>query len=234
MWGIEDPRVVWLQELGKYAVIYTGFSPRGPAVSLALTEDFAEFERLGMVMLPDDKDAALLPRKIAGRWAMIHRPAPRSDYRHIWISFSPDLKHWGDHQVLLQAKRGPWWDAHKIGLSTPLIETPEGWLLLYHGAHETPGGCLYRMGMALLDLENPTKVLLRGVNWIFGPRTEYERTGEVPNVTFPCGYTVGDDGDTLNLYYGAADTTIALATGNLSEMLDWLKADSELDNIAFF
>ena len=226
MWGIEDPRVVWVPELEKYAVTYTCYSRRGPGVSLALTEDFHEFERLGNVMPPEDKDAALLPRRIEGRWAMIHRPVPASGRAHIWISFSPDLKHWGDHAVVVEAKRGAWWDAHKIGLSVPLIETAEGWLLMYHGVRTTPAGCLYRLGLALLDLENPARCVLRGTKWIFGPETDYERTGDVGDVVFPCGHTLDDDGDTLNLYYGAADTCIALATGSVREMLAWLKTDS--------
>jgi predicted GH43/DUF377 family glycosyl hydrolase len=148
---------------------------------------------------------------------------PASGQAHVWISFSPDLRHWGDHTIVLKAKRGPWWDANKIGLSPPPIETDEGWLMLYHGVRRTPAGCLYRHGLALLDRNDPTKCLLRGDNWIMGPETEYERTGDVGDVVFACGYTVGDDGDTLNLYYGAADTCIALATGSVRELLSWLK-----------
>jgi predicted GH43/DUF377 family glycosyl hydrolase len=220
-WGIEDPRVVWVPELGKYAITYTCYSHSGPGVSLALTEDFRKFERFGTVMPPEDKDAALLPRRFGGRWAMLHRPMPGSGRANVWISFSPDLKHWGDHTVVLRARRGPWWDARKIGLSPPLIETKDGWLMMYHGVRTTPAGCLYRVGLALLDLENPTKCLLRSNNWLFGPETEYERIGDVGDVVFPCGYTV--NGDTLNLYYGAADTSIALAQGSVSDMLDWLK-----------
>ncbi|MHC4064522.1 MAG: glycoside hydrolase family 130 protein [Planctomycetota bacterium] len=226
MWGIEDPRVVWVPELEKYAVTYTCYSLRGPGVSLALTEDFRTFERLGNVMPPEDKDATLLPRRIGGRWAMIHRPVPASGRAHIWLSYSPDLQHWGDHTVVVEAKRGAWWDANRIGLSVPLIETPQGWLLMYHGVRMTPAGCLYRLGLALLDLEDPTRCVQRGTKWIFGPEADYERTGDVGDVVFPCGHTVGDDGDTVNLYYGAADTCIALATGSVREMLDWLKGNS--------
>ncbi len=109
MWGIEDPRVVWLPELDKYAITYTCFSRRGPAVSLALTSDFVSFERLGNVIPPENKDAALLPRRIGNRWAMINRPVPASDGAHIWIAFSPDLTHWGDHTLILEARQGAWW-----------------------------------------------------------------------------------------------------------------------------
>ena len=122
----------------------------------------------------------------------------------------------------IEPKWQAWWDAHKVGLSPPPIETREGWLLMYHGVRITPAGCLYRLGLALLDLEDPTRCLLRSTKWIFGPERDYERLGDVGDVVFPCGCTIGDDGDTLNLYYGAADTSIALATGSVREMLDWL------------
>ncbi len=226
LWGIEDPRIVWAEELEAYAVTYTCYSQLGPGVSLALTKDFRSFKRLGNIMQPDDKDAALLPRRIGGRWAMIHRPVPRVGRANIWLSYSPDLKHWGEHTMVLKARRGSWWDAKKIGLSPPLIETQEGWLMMYHGVRMTPAGCLYRLGLALLDLEDPRKCLLRSNKWIMGPEAEYERTGDVGDVVFPCGYTLADDGDTLNLYYGAADTAIALATGSVREMLGWLKNNS--------
>jgi predicted GH43/DUF377 family glycosyl hydrolase len=225
-WGIEDPRVVYLPELKKYSVAYTCYSQPGPGVSLALTEDFRTFDRIGCVMTPEDKDAALFPCRFDGRWAMLHRPMSAAQKGNIWISFSPDLRHWGDHALLLAAKRGPWWDARKIGLSPPVIETKEGWLMLYHGVRETPAGSIYRVGLALLDLKDPRKVLHRGTKWILGPEDEYERTGDVPDAVFPCGYTIDDDGDTLNLYYGGADTCIALARGSINGMLEWLKANS--------
>ena len=226
LWGIEDPRVVWVEELESFAVTYTSYSQRGPCVSLALTKDFREFDRLGVIMSPEDKDAALLPRRVDGRWVLIHRPVPASGPAHIWMSFSPDLKHWGDPTVVLKARRGGWWDANKIGLSPPLVETSEGWLMLYHGVRMTPAGCIYRLGLALMDLEDPTRCLLRSTKWIFGPEAEYERTGDVGDVVFPCGYTLDPDGDGLNLYYGAADTSIALAKGSVREMLGWLQENS--------
>lgn len=220
-WGIEDPRITFLPELGKYAITYTAYSQHGPGVSLALTEDFHRFERLGMIMPPEDKDSALLPRRIEGRWALIHRPVS-SWGANIWISFSPDLRHWGGHQIILQARQGGWWDANKIGLSPPPIETSQGWLVIYHGVRQTAAGCIYRLGLALFDLHSPERCLRRGDEWIFGPENPYERQGDVANVVFPCGYTLAPDGDTLNLYYGAADTSIALATGSVQELLGWL------------
>ncbi len=222
-WGIEDPRIVWVPELKKYAVTYTCYGPAGPGVSLALTDDFRHYERVGNVMPPEDKDATLLPERVDGRWALIHRPVSPIAGAHIWVSFSPDLIHWGDHAVVLHARRGPWWDSNKIGLSPPLIPCDEGWLMMYHGVKTTVAGALYRVGLALLDRDDPSRCLLRSNRWMFGPETDYERTGDVGDVVFPCGYTLDDDGDTIRVYYGAADTCIALATGSVREMLAWLK-----------
>ena len=221
LWGIEDPRITFVEELGKYVVAYTAFGRGGPGVALALTGDFHSFERLGLVMQPDDKDAALLPRRINGCFALLHRPVADSG-AHVWISFSPDLRNWGRHTLVLPARRGAWWDANRVGLSPPLIETPRGWLILYHGVRRTAAGCLYRLGVALLDLETAEHCILRGDSWIFGPEAPYEREGDVGYVTFPCGYTLGDDGDVINLCYGAADTSIAPATGSVGQLLDWL------------
>jgi len=226
LWGIEDPRITYVPELKKYVVVYTAYTRDGPGVALAQTEDFKTFERFGIIMPPDDKDAALLPRRINGSWAMIHRPvsAPRA---HMWISYSPDLKNWGEHTLMMNARKGAWWDANKIGLSPPPIETPEGWLLIYHGVKLSCGGCIYRLGLALFDLEKPEICLKRGREWIFAPEEPYELNGDVGNVVFPCGYTLAKDGDTLNIYYGAADTCIGLATASLRELLDWLDKNCE-------
>jgi predicted GH43/DUF377 family glycosyl hydrolase len=221
LWGIEDPRITYVPELEQYAVVYTAFSRGGPGVSLALTEDFREFKRLGVIMPPLDKDAALLPHRIGPHWALIHRPTARQD-AHMWISYSPDLRHWGSHRMILEARRGGWWDAEKIGLSPPPIATEHGWLVLYHGVRVTAAGSLYRLGLALFDLQTPERCLLRSDGWVFGPEAPYERFGDVNNVVFPCGYTIGSDGDTINLYYGGADTCVALATGSIRALLDWL------------
>ncbi|MBI3792558.1 MAG: glycosidase [Gemmatimonadetes bacterium] len=221
LWGVEDPRITFVPELDAYVVAYTAFGRAGPGVALALTKDFREFRRYGLVMQPDDKDAALLPRRVNGNFALLHRPLADSG-AHIWISYSPDLRNWGSHKLVLPARRGAWWDANKVGLSPPLIETDRGWLMIYHGVRQTAGGALYRLGLALLDREQPEVCLLRGDMWVFGPEARYETHGDVGNVAFPCGVTVADDGDTVRIYYGAADTCIALATGSIRQMLDWL------------
>lgn len=223
-WGIEDARIVRIEELKQYVITYTAYSPAGPAVSLAITEDFVNFERKGVAIPPDNKDAALFPERINGRWAMINRPMPASKggLGNIWICYSPDLQHWGGHKQILEARRGAWWDAGKIGLSPPPMKTREGWLILYHGVRMTPAGCIYRLGVALMDLENPERLVRRCDEWIFGPEEEYERVGDVGDVVFPCGVTVDEKTGDLRVYYGAADTTIALATSNTNDILDYL------------
>jgi predicted GH43/DUF377 family glycosyl hydrolase len=226
LWGVEDPRITFVPEMQQYIIAYTAYSRGGPCVALALTEDFRHFDRTGMVMQPEDKDAAILPHRINGEWALIHRPL--SAYgAHIWISYSSDLRHWGDHKLMLRARRGAWWDAEKIGLSTPLIQTPRGWLMIYHGVRVTASGAIYRLGLALFDLDDPATCVLRGDPWIFGPEEPYEREGDVDNVVFPCGCTVAPDGDTINLYYGGADSVIALATGSIRELLGWLDRNGQ-------
>ncbi len=223
-WGVEDARVTWVPDRGEWVITYTAYSPIGPLVSLAVTHDFKTFNRLGPVMPPEDKDAAIFPRKFGDRYAMIHRPVSTgSSGAHIWMSFSPDLRHWGDHHVLLHARRGAWWDANRIGLSPTPLETPEGWLLLYHGVRHTPGGCLYRLGLALLDLENPWRVLRRSDEWVFAPEMSYERQGDVNGVVFPCGWILDEATGTIRMYYGAADSCLALATAQLSEVMDYLR-----------
>jgi beta-1,4-mannooligosaccharide/beta-1,4-mannosyl-N-acetylglucosamine phosphorylase len=222
LWGIEDPRITWLEEMKKWAVCYTSYSKGGPLVSLALTSDFKSFERIGSVMPPEDKDAALFPVKFNGFWAMLHRPVANSMIlgAHIWISFSPDLMHWGRHQEIIQAREGAWWDANKIGLCAPPMHTKEGWLILYHGVRTTASGSIYRLGLALLDLENPVKVIRRTDEWIFGPKAHYEREGDVDDVVFPCGWLRKNN--KVYIYYGAADSRICLATADYNELIDFV------------
>jgi predicted GH43/DUF377 family glycosyl hydrolase len=221
LWGIEDPRITYLPELGQYAIAYTAYASGGPGVALALTEDFLHFERYGVIMQPEDKDAALLPHRIDGYWALIHRPVSANS-ADMWISYSSDLRNWGNHKKILEARLGGWWDANKVGLSPPPIETSEGWLVIYHGVKHNGSGVIYRLGLALFDLEMPECCLKRGDEWVFAPEEPYERDGDVDKVVFPCGYTLAADLDTIRIYYGAADTSIAMATGSVQAMLTWL------------
>lgn len=218
-WGLEDPRVIWLEEQRQFAVTYTSFSEGGPVVSLAITKNFHSFARLGAMLPPEDKDACLFPRRFRGRFALIHRPIVRGE-AHIWLSFSPDLKHWGDHRPLIKTRHA-YWDCHRVGLAAQPVETPDGWIVFYHGVRNTTAGAIYRLGLVVLDLEEPWKVLKRSDEWIFGPREIYERVGDVGGVIFPTGVTVSKETDKLNLYYGAADYTVAVATANFSDVTDY-------------
>jgi len=224
-WGIEDPRITFMEDKKEWVIAYTAYSRRGPLVSLATTCDFRHFNRIGPVLPPENKDAALFPRLFHGRYIMLHRPVPAISGAgaHIWISVSPDLKHWGGHSVLLPARDGGWWDAGKIGICTPPLETEEGWLVLYHGVKVTASGCLYRLGLALLDLYDPSKVIARGEEWVFAPEEPYELLGDVDKVVFPCGWIC--QGDEIRLYYGGGDKCIALAFACLSEVIGWLKSE---------
>ena len=223
IWGCEDPRLTWLPELDQWAIAYTAYSRRGPLVSLAMSKDLTTVRRLGPVMPPEDKDAALFPRRIDGRWAMIHRPSPLRGFAHIWISYSPDLRHWGDHELLLEARDGAWWDGGKIGLGPPPLETPEGWLLCYHGVHMTSSGPIYRVGLALLDLEEPRRILRRTDEWVLAPTAPYERSGDVNKVVFPTGWVLDEATGQLAIYYGAGDSVIALVTAALDDILAMMR-----------
>jgi predicted GH43/DUF377 family glycosyl hydrolase len=224
-WGCEDPRLTWLPELEEWAILYTAYGRSGPMVSLALSRDFTEVRRKGPVTPPEDKDAAIFPRRFDGRWAMIHRPSPVAGNAHIWISFSPDLVHWGDHQLLLEARDGAWWDAGKIGLGPPPLETPDGWLLCYHGVHATASGPIYRVGFALLDLKDPRRVIRRTDEWVLAPTAPYERSGDVNKVVFPTGWVIDPETQRLSIYYGAGDSVIALVSASLSDVLSLLRND---------
>ena len=224
-WGLEDPRIVWLEEQKQFAVTYVSFSEGGPVVSLAITKNFKTFARLGTLLPPEDKDACLFPRRFNGRFALIHRPIVRGE-AHMWISFSPDLKHWGDHMPLIMARHA-YWDCHRVGLACQPIETEHGWMLFYHGVRNTTAGAIYRVGLALLDLNAPWKVLHRSPEWVLGPRASYERIGDVGDVVFPNGAVVHRETDQLYLYYGAADSTVAVATAKLSDCLDYIMSCPE-------
>jgi predicted GH43/DUF377 family glycosyl hydrolase len=221
--GIEDPRITRLGE--KWAIVYTGFSTDGPLVLLATTSDFRSYERHGVVVPPQNKDAALFPDRFDGRYALLHRPMTGllGAGVGIWISWSPDLRHWGDHRPLLAAGDAGSWASHKVGVGPPPLLTPDGWLLLYHGVRVTASGSIYRAGLALLDRDRPERVLARSADWVLGPEAPYERVGDVENVIFPCGWILGDDGDTLRVYYGAADTSVCVATASLDALLGHLR-----------
>lgn len=226
-WGLEDPRIVWLEEQKQFAITYVSLSEGGPVVSLAITRNFRTFARLGGLLPPEDKDACLFPRRFNGRFALIHRPIVRGEAL-IWISLSPDLKHWGDHRVLLRTRHA-YWDGARVGLACQPIEIPEGWLLFYHGVRVTTASQIYRIGVALLDKNQPWHVLRRSPEWILGPRESYERIGDVSDVTFVTGAVVMKDTNQLYAYYGAADDKVAVAIADMDRLREYIMTCPEAD-----
>jgi predicted GH43/DUF377 family glycosyl hydrolase len=222
-WGFEDARSVWVEELKQFVVTCTAYGPAGPAVHLALTSDFESFEHYGVIMPPEDKNASLFPRRIDGNWILLHRPVTMTgNTADVWLSRSVDLVSWRSPEQVMACRVGGWWDAARIGIGPPPIETPDGWLVLYHGVKTAVSGPIYRVGAALLDLERPNVVLRRTTQWLLGPEAIYERVGDVPNVVFPCGAVVLADGE-LRLYYGAADTSVCVATTTVDTLLHVLR-----------
>jgi len=209
--GVEDPRIVFLN--GTFYVTYTGYSVHGTRASLARSANLIDWERMGVVLPDEDnKDHALFPAKIGGRYCMCHRREP-----DIWLAYSNDLRHWTDHQRVFGPRAG--WESLKVGISGPPIRIPEGWLLVYHGVDEA---LYYRQGVALLDLDDPTRVLSRPAECVLEPREPWEHLGDVPHVVFSCAtLRVGDE---LWIYYGGADRAIGQASCPMDEVVAYLEA----------
>lgn len=213
--GIEDPRCTFLEDT--CYVMYTAVGKCGPRIALAKTDDNVNYERLGLVSEPGNKDGVLFPRKINGRYARLDRPIG-VDRGSIWLSYSPDLLNWGASEIVMTPRPG-YWDSFRIGASVPPIETDQGWLEIYHGVKMTSGSPIYRIGTVLLDLNDPTKVIKRSSIPILSPREDYERIGDVPNVCFACGAVMDDKGN-MKIYYGAADTSICIALCTMDQLLN--------------
>lgn len=218
-WGCEDPRITQISE-HKWIIAYTAYSRYGPAVALATTEDFETVTRLGVMLSPTNKDAALFPEKLAGLWIMLHRPVTGAE-EHVWyVCSTAEFDHWSLPGVLLPERGGPWWDGLRIGVGAPPIRTKEGWLLIYHGVKQMGLGLVYRLGLALLDLHDPRKAIARSSRWVFAPEAHYEQEGLVSNVVYTCGALLR--GDEVWMYYGAADTVVGLAVAKLDDLLDFV------------
>jgi predicted GH43/DUF377 family glycosyl hydrolase len=219
--GVEDCRVTWVKELDIWVIAYVAFTEHGPGVALARTRDFRTVERIGLVFPPDNKNAALFPRTFDGLYAMLHRPSVGGGT--IWLSYSPDLIYWGQPRMVVPARGGPWWDAMRVGAGPSPIETEAGWLLIYHGVKEVAGGPIYRMGAALLDRDEPHRLIARSGRWLLGPTEEYERNGDAPNVVFSSGAIVRDD--EIWMYYGAADFSLCVAKAKINDVLELVRSD---------
>ena len=212
-----DPRVTWLED--RYYVTWcNGY--HGPTIGVAYTHDFTTFDQLENAFLPFNRNGVLFPRRIRGRYAMLSRPSDNghTPFGDIYYSESPDLTHWGRHRHVLGT--APWsWESTKIGAGPTPIETDEGWLLVYHGVLTSCNGFVYSMGAALLDLDEPWRVVARGADYLLSPQVPYEQVGDVPNVVFPCAALVDPTLDRLTIYYGGADTVVCMAHGHLSEVI---------------
>jgi predicted GH43/DUF377 family glycosyl hydrolase len=208
--GVEDPRVTPID--GEFYMTYTGYSVHGTRASIAKSSNLIAWERLG-VALPDEdnKDHALLAEKIGGRYCMFHRREP-----DIWVAYSHDLLHWTDHRRVFGPRPG--WESLKVGISGPPLKTAEGWLLVYHGVDDER---FYRQGVALLDVEDPTRVLSRPAGCVLEPREPWEHLVDVPHVVFSCAtLQVGDE---LWIYYGGADRAIGQASCPMNEVMSFLR-----------
>jgi predicted GH43/DUF377 family glycosyl hydrolase len=228
IFGLEDPRIVWLEDRQEYIITCVSFFDKvagePPGISMIATKNFLNFQRLGRKLMPFNKDSSLFPKTFKGCYALINRPLVegRAD---IWVSFSRDLDFWGKHRVLIPTRHRAW-DSNRVGLGPPPIETSDGWLIIYHGARDTASGTIYRVGLALLDLET-LEIIGRSSDWVLGPKESYERVGDVDDVVFPCGAVIDEKTNELLVYYGAADSVVALATANLNDILAYLKKCTE-------
>lgn len=222
-----DPRVVLIE--GRYCIVWcTDFG--GAALGLGYTEDFRTFVRLENPVTPFNRNGVLFPRRIGGTYRLLTRPSDsgHTPFGDIFVSESPDLTFWGRHRRVMTADKSLWWQSVKIGAGPVPIETSEGWLLFYHGVSGTVNGAVYSIGAALLDLDEPAKVLARTRSYLLTPEKDYETTGFVPNVTFPCATLCDADTGRIAIYYGAADTFSALAFGHVDEIVARIKADSQV------
>jgi len=218
--GGYDPRVVKLDD--RYYVHWcNGY--HGPTIGLAHTTDFKTFTQLDNAYLPFNRNGVLFPRKLGGEYVMLSRPSDNghTPFGDIWISRSKDLTYWGRHRWVMGTAGG--WQSTKIGAGPIPIETSEGWLMIYHGVLTSCNGFVYSYGAALLDLDEPWKVIARSREYLMSPQTDYECVGDVPNVAFPCAALVDGETGRIAIYYGAADTVTALAFGYVSQIIDWVK-----------
>lgn len=241
-WKIEEDIIKFLNEDGKPAkpILY-GYDPRlveiegtyyitwcnyfdGPTIGIAKTRDFKTFTQLENAFVPFNRNGVLFPRKINGNFVMLNRPSDNghTPFGDIFLSQSPDMTYWGKHRLVMKTTHY-WWKNTKIGAGPIPIETTEGWLLIYHGVCTTCSGYVYSMGAALLDIEDPSKVIVDCKNYILTPEEPYETTGFVSNVTFPCATLHDSETGRIAIFYGAADTTCALAFTQVDELIDYIK-----------
>lgn len=219
-----DPRVCKIDS--DYIITWCDGLHGQPTIGIAKTNDFKKFTFLGHCFLPFNRNGVLFPKKINDEYIMLSRPSDNghTQFGDIYLSKSKDLIYWGKHQHLLAPRGELWWESTKIGAGPVPIETCDGWLLLYHGVTKTCSGLCYSMGGAILDLKDPSKVLYRAKPFLLTPEKDYETTGFVNNVIFPCATL--QDGNKLAIYYGAADTYTCLAFADIEKLIDYIKRNS--------
>ena len=245
-WDIEDKPIQWKDEQGNPFQPFYAYDPRlvkiddtyyviwctsfgySPTIGMGYTKDFKTFTRLENAFLPFNRNGVLFPRKIGGNYVMLSRPSDNghTPFGDIFTSESPDLIYWGRHRKVMGATEA--WQHLKIGAGPIPIETSEGWLMIYHGVLNSCNGYVYAFSAALLDLEQPSKVLYRAEPYLLTPEEDYETVGFVPNVAFPCSALVDTDDGRIAIYYGAADTYIAIAFGYVDEIIDFIKKTNKL------
>jgi beta-1,4-mannooligosaccharide/beta-1,4-mannosyl-N-acetylglucosamine phosphorylase len=218
-----DPRLVEVE--GTYYISWCNYF-NGPTIGLAKTKDFKTFIQLENAFLPFNRNGVLFPRKIDGNYVMLNRPSDNghTPFGDIFLSQSPDLTFWGKHRLVMKTSHY-WWKNTKLGAGPIPIETTEGWLMIYHGVCTTCSGYIYSVGAALLDVNNPSKVIADCSNFILTPEEPYETTGFVPNVCFPCATVQDADTGRIAIFYGAADTYCALAFTQVDELIEYIRAN---------
>jgi len=216
-----DPRLVEIE--GTYYITWCNYFC-GPTIGLARTTDFKTFVQMENAYLPFNRNGVLFPRKIGGHYMMLSRPSDNghTPFGNIFVSSSPDLVFWGKHRLVME-RPDNWWKGTKIGPGPVPIETREGWLMIYHGVCNTCNGFVYSMGAALLDIDDPTRILADTSDFIFTPQADYETVGFVPNVTFPCATLQDPATGRIAIFYGAADTFCAIAFTQVDELIAFIR-----------
>ena len=215
-YGVEDPRIVDLED--EFLITYSAYSRHGVRIGLAKTKDFRSVERFTFITEADYRNVVIFPEKFNGLYARLDRPHSEISPWSIWISYSPDLKYWGESKLIMKPLAYHW-DEMKIGPGAPPIKTSRGWLNIYHGVFSTMDGSVYRLGVALHSLEDPSQVIAVGDEWILQPEEIYETTGYVHNVVFSCGAVPEEDG-TIKIYWGGADQVMCVGTANADSLVD--------------
>jgi beta-1,4-mannooligosaccharide/beta-1,4-mannosyl-N-acetylglucosamine phosphorylase len=219
-----DPRVCWIED--RYWVTWCNGYAGWPTIGVAYTSDFESYYQLENAYLPFNRNGVMFPRKINGKFIMLSRPSDRghTPFGEIYLSESPDMIHWGKHRLVMRTAGG--WQSTKIGAGPIPIETTQGWLMIYHGVLTSCNGFVYSMGAALLDIDQPSKVLYRTEPYLLHPKVIYEQVGDVPNVAFPCAALADSKTGRIAIYYGAADTVTCLAFCQVDELIEFIKSNS--------